>query len=199
MTSWRLKLPATRVFRLIKHQSCALLAPVKGIRRWPAVSHTKNKNNWSAKCFHVMTSSKKELYVLVISAWTCDEWERIAPLGNQTWQTNYVFLVHRIICHSGTPKNVYKQDSKCTIDFWFIEYCIPLLFVFVSCDQAALWMVQSICPSVHPCHTFLTMFLSSYHHEILSLEKVMSMQRVKVRGHRSRSQGSNPNLAVSGS
>ena len=31
-----------------------------------------------------------------------------------------------------------------------------------SCDQAALWMVQSVCPSV--CHTFLTLFPSSYHH-----------------------------------
>ena len=37
-----------------------------------------------------------------------------------------------------------------------------------SCDQAALWMVQSVCLSVCPsvCHTFLTMFPSSYHHEI---------------------------------
>ena len=45
-----------------------------------------------------------------------------------------------------------------------------------SCDQAAIWMVQSVClsvflsvclsvcPSVR--HTFLTMFLSTYHHEI---------------------------------
>ena len=33
-----------------------------------------------------------------------------------------------------------------------------------SCDQAALWMVQSVCLSVH--HTFLTMFPSSYHPEI---------------------------------
>ena len=43
---------------------------------------------------------------------------------------------------------------------------------FFSCDQAALWMVQSVRPSVWPsvcpsvCHTFLTMFPSSYHHEI---------------------------------
>ena len=41
-----------------------------------------------------------------------------------------------------------------------------------SCDQAALQMVFSVCPSVRPsvrlsvCHTFLTMFPSSYHHEI---------------------------------
>ena len=45
----------------------------------------------------------------------------------------------------------------------------PIVF---SCDQAALWMVQSVRPSV--ClsvrlsvrHTFLTMFPSSCHHEI---------------------------------
>ena len=41
-----------------------------------------------------------------------------------------------------------------------------------SCDQAALQMVFSVCPSVRlsvrpsVCHTFLTMFPSSYHHEI---------------------------------
>ena len=41
-----------------------------------------------------------------------------------------------------------------------------------SCDQAALQMVfsvcLSVCPSVRPsvCHTFFTMFPSSYHHEI---------------------------------
>ena len=49
--------------------------------------------------------------------------------------------------------------------YWFV------ISVF-GCDQAALWMVQSVCPSVRlsvcpsVCHTFLTMFLSSYHHEI---------------------------------
>ena len=40
-------------------------------------------------------------------------------------------------------------------------------FLF-SCDQAALWMVQSVCLSVclSVCDTVFTMFLSSYHHEI---------------------------------
>ena len=47
-----------------------------------------------------------------------------------------------------------------------------ILFSF-SCDQAALQiMVFSVCLSICPsvclsvCHTFLTMFPSSYHHEI---------------------------------
>ena len=38
--------------------------------------------------------------------------------------------------------------------------------VVFSFDQAALRMVQSVGPSVR--HTFLTMFPSSYHHEIFS-------------------------------
>ena len=41
---------------------------------------------------------------------------------------------------------------------------IGVFKVFFSCDQAALRMVQSVCPSVR--HTFFTMFPSSYHHKI---------------------------------
>ena len=50
--------------------------------------------------------------------------------------------------------------------------CLPDWSCFFSCDQAALWMVfsvrLSVCLSVRlsVCHTFLTMFPSSYHHEI---------------------------------
>ena len=43
-----------------------------------------------------------------------------------------------------------------------------VLCYVLSCDQAALWMVFSVRLSVRlsVCHTFLTMFLSSYHHEM---------------------------------
>ena len=42
--------------------------------------------------------------------------------------------------------------------------------VFFSCDQAALWMAQSVCRSVclvclSVCGTFFTVFRSLYHHE----------------------------------
>ena len=82
-----------------------------------------------------------------------------------------------------------------------------------SCDQAALQMVFSVRPSVRPsvCLSVrLSVCLSHlFHHvpiivsswnfqEILPWSKVMSMQKVKVRGQRSRSQRSTPNLAVSG-
>ena len=69
-----------------------------------------------------------------------------------------------------------------------------------SCDQAALWMVQSVSPSVRPSvrHTFLTMFPSSYHHEIFrsyyQWKKWRPCKRsrseVKGQGHR----GHNPTL-----
>ena len=62
-----------------------------------------------------------------------------------------------------------RLDSQKLLDFIIIFKNVNLVF---SCDQAALWMVQSVCLSVRPsvcpsvCHTFLTMFPSSCHHEI---------------------------------
>ena len=50
---------------------------------------------------------------------------------------------------------------------WNSCYCFHFLLgetFFFSCDQAALRMAISVCPSV--CDTFLTSFPSSYHHEI---------------------------------
>ena len=80
-----------------------------------------------------------------------------------------------------------------------------LCFLFFSCDQAALQMVFSVCPSVclsvRPSvrHTFLTMFPSSYHHEIFrsyyQWQKWRPCKRsrseVKGQGHR----GHNPTLS----
>ena len=83
---------------------------------------------------------------------------------------------------------------------------IPGIF---SCDQAALQMVYSVCPSVRlsvrpsVClsHLFdyVPIIVSSWNfQELLPMTKVRSMQKVKVRGQRSRSQRSQPNLTVSG-
>ena len=93
---------------------------------------------------------------------------------------------------------------------WNKHQCsFPIPLVVFSCDQAALQMVfsvrLSVCPSVR-----LSVCLSHlFHHvpiivstwnfqELLPWSKVMSMQKVKVRGQRSRSQRSRPNLTVSG-
>ena len=86
--------------------------------------------------------------------------------------------------------------------------CLHFAGIF-SCDQAALWMVfsvcLSVCPSVRlsvcPSHLFdyVPIIVSSWNFQELSPRtRVTSMQKVKVRGQRSRSQRSQPNLAVSG-
>ena len=88
----------------------------------------------------------------------------------------------------------------------------PLYHVFIfSCDQAAIWLVQSVClsvcpsvclsvcPSVRPSHLFhhVPIIVSSWNfQELLPMTKMTSMQKVKVRGQRSRSQRSTPNLTV---
>ena len=69
-----------------------------------------------------------------------------------------------------------------------------------SCDQAALQIVFSVRLSVCLSHLFhhVPIIVSSWNfQELLPWSKVMSMQKVKVRGQRSRSQMSTPNLAVS--
>ena len=82
----------------------------------------------------------------------------------------------------------------------------PIVF---SCDQAALQMVFSVCLSVRPsvrlsvCPSHLFDYVpiigSSWNfQELLPMTNVRSMQKVKVRGQRSRSQRSQPNLTVSG-
>ena len=70
----------------------------------------------------------------------------------------------------------------------------------ISCDQAALWMAQSVHPSVCLSHLFdyVPIIVSSWNfQELLPMTEVTSMQEVKVRGQKSRSRSSTPNLAVS--
>ena len=77
-----------------------------------------------------------------------------------------------------------------------LGFCSWVEGVLVSCDQAALWMVLSVCPSV-------TLFsLCSHHRIIMKFSGVITNDRSEIhakgQGQRSRSQRSKPNLAVSG-
>ena len=63
----------------------------------------------------------------------------------------------------------------------------PTGLLFFSCDQAAIWLVQSVrpsvCPSVCPSHLFhhVPIILSSWNfQELLPMTNVTSMQKVKV-------------------
>ena len=71
---------------------------------------------------------------------------------------------------------------------------IEFIYNVFSCDQASLWIVQSVSLSVGQsvCHTFyhyVSIIVASWHfQELIPLTEVMSMQTVKLRGQRSRSQ-----------
>ena len=75
-----------------------------------------------------------------------------------------------------------------------------LLFLAAT-KQLYKWYFPSVCPSVRLSHLFdyVPIILSSWNfQELLPMTKVRSMQKVKVRGQRSRSQRSQPHLTVSG-
>ena len=63
---------------------------------------------------------------------------------------------------------------------------------FFSCDQAAIWLVQSVCLSVRPSLTpfhHVPIIVSSWNfQELLPWTKVKSMQKVKVKGQGHRGQ-----------
>ena len=88
----------------------------------------------------------------------------------------------------------------------FADDILRFFFFFFSCDQAALWMVfsvrLSVCPSVRLSvrlsHLFdyVPIIVSSWNFQELShWTRVRSMQKVKVRGQRSRSQRSRPKFS----
>ena len=106
-------------------------------------------------------------------------------ISSKPWS---ILCTHSIISFKRTP---FQQQSN----------------NIFSCDQAALWMVQSVRPSVRPSdrHTFFTMFPSSYHHEIFRSyyhwQRTLTWcpcKKVIVRGQSPRSQRSKEILAQFG-
>ena len=78
--------------------------------------------------------------------------------------------------------------------------------ILAATRQLYKWYFPSVCLSVRlsVCPSVTPFWLCSHHRiiinfqELLPMNKVRSMQNVKVRGQRSRSQRSQPNLTVSG-
>ena len=106
---------------------------------------------------------------------------------------------------SMTSYDITKPQWDNIITLIELGLVLPSISDIFSCDQAALWMVFSVCLSVRlsvcPSHLFdyVPIIISSWNFQALSPRtRVTSMQKVKVRGQRSRSQRSQPNLAVSG-
>ena len=123
------------------------------------------------------------------------------------WDVCYIIFCNLLYIQSGKMGNLFLL-ILCSL--WWVQIvgyvlvCRSYSFIF-SCDQAAIWLVQSVRLSVRPSvclshlfHHVPIIVLSWNFQELLPWSEVMSMQKVKVRGQRSRSQRSTPNLAVSG-
>ena len=111
---------------------------------------------------------------------TCESQCKWFPLSKTTNKTIFqeTDIQHCCGILTNTGVRCFLAATKQLYD-WFsssvrLVVCRPSVRLshLFSCDQAALWMVfsvclsvcLSVCPSVR--HTFLTMFPSSYHHEI---------------------------------
>ena len=114
------------------------------------------------------------------------------------WIYIQLFYVHEFLLPSSL------NSTHCRSSIFNIISCTHTHTYFFSCDQAALWMVfsvrpsvrLSVCPSVRLSHLFyyVPIIVSSWKFQELSPRtRVRSMQKVKVRGQRSRSQRSRPN------
>ena len=79
------------------------------------------------------------------------------------------------------------QEIRLGLDFAIYNTC----WIF-SCDQAALWMVQSVCPSVRPsvCPSVTPFWLCSYQRIIMKFSGVITNDKsdvhAKVQGQRSK-------------
>ena len=121
------------------------------------------------------------------------------------------FLVGRLICPGGHVSSLSKSNPIHFLEWFWVSRRIFIhshhnTFVFLAATkQLYKWYFPSVrlsvCPSVCPSHLFdyVPIIVSSWHfQELLPMTDVRSMQKVKVRGQRSRSQRSRPHLAVSG-
>ena len=104
-------------------------------------------------------------------------------------------------CHF-TDKCIFLHGNCCIyleIPFNLVNDVFQIFLA--ATKQLYEWFSPSVCLSVCPSHLFryVPVIASSWNfQELLPITKVMSMQKVKVRGQSFRSQRSQPNLTVSG-
>ena len=130
---------------------------------------------------------------------------------NQQWflwyydvvrQANTVWFIFILINHKQWLISVVYAYRL----FTSYQFCIQMVACFLAATkQLYEWFSPSVrlsvCLSVRLSHLFdyVPIIISSWNfQELLPVTKVTSMQKVKVRGQRSRSQRSQPHLTVSG-
>ena len=120
-------------------------------------------------------------------------WDRVNPL-----RPSDTYMCQLDMPFLAATKQLYK--------WYFPSVHLSLCHTFLAATkQLYKWYFPSVrlsvCPSVCLSHLFdyVPIIVSSWNfQELLPMTKVRSMQNVKVRGQRSRSQRSRPNLIVSG-
>ena len=101
--------------------------------------------------------------------------------------------------HSWATSEWFVCNQVYVYIFWYIVQT-PTVFLAATA-QLNEWYFLSVCPSVRLSHLFhyVPIIISSCNfQELLPMTRVRSMQKVKVKGERARSQRSRPNLEVSG-
>ena len=124
------------------------------------------------------------------------------------WKINgrsKVLLENQLYWRQSTGLDGNYRSRKITARRWLHKYvgaeCGASSFTWYLYQMCNTDVRRSVCLSVCPSHLFdyVPIIVSSWNfQESLPMTKVMSMRKVKVRGQRSRSQRSTPNLAVSG-
>ena len=140
-------------------------------------------------------------------------WSSIEEVPYSFWRSSVKFQGHTAL--NGVefdPDWVFRTLTPVWIHQWLRNAAQSLklhrrgaLLFLAATKQLYKWYFPSVSPSVRLSvslsHLFdyVPIIVSSWNfQELLPMTKVRSMQKVKVRGQRSRSQRSQPNLTVSG-
>ena len=119
-------------------------------------------------CFNVHVCIIKHSLYLAISCQTTSNAHALycCLCLNQFCKTQMhklcLYISYKISCHHD---GIINSNSN----FQTLKLLVLTMNVILSCNQAFYeWFSPSVCLSICPsvCHTFLTLFPSSYHHEI---------------------------------
>ena len=176
--------PVTFILRQF-HKRCLNQQSLKSIWKW----HLKVNSNFP---------EANEL-MHPVHAWLCFVvvyFERVYTHSSCLLQWHLVSNMSAMV----PALRIWLVESYQSTNKWLI---FRQLGIF-SCDQAALRTLISVCPSacLPVCLSHLLdnvpVIVSSRNFQLKPLTNTMSMQKVKVRGQRSRSQSSWPHLAIFG-
>ena len=121
--------------------------------------------------------------------------------------TSQMYRKYCIVCrdHFVNVPNQWEMTLHCNvICHWqgaYTKWSLGLIQFLAATKQLYKWYFPSVRPSVCLSHLFdyVPIIVSSWNfQELLPMTKVRSMQKVKVRGQRSRSQRSQPIFTISG-